>query len=915
MHEPNQVFFDIGANVGQFTNSIFELWGKQRYRETIQRWKATNVPISESRYAGDVHVDGEPYVHAFEPHPKTFKILNATSYHYPRGHVILNHMGVGEKVSHLTFYSQNNVAGNTQGGFIKVGRPVAQVQVTSVDAYVKSHHIQHVHFIKIDVEGLETDVVNGMKTTIQEGRVNVISFEFGEKWTRPLFTMVSMMDDWGFDTYLVGYKDWVRVTPPYWSATYEQKTIYPSVEYISVRRSWKGHACLDVHSSVQRTVRFCGRHYHHIMPLITKEYNFKDIGSTVDTGWDLLYGGYPHCGTKKLDWGMETGLNANTNWSNLQKNQVVHPCIGCLSTYCGRRGLCRILNQLDQSCHLYPEHPINLRGQRWVFKEDTVGTHLGTSVKYITSVDQVKGKRGIIQRYIDPYLSKGCNKKSEFRMYIAITQTNPLRVYAFRRLWTILASDPYDPSSDSQCMHDTHAHPQFKCTVPPKQRQMLYEEYKEMANPPENIIEKAFDMVARIIHTGHRPHPVTTAIEKNARCFSWMRADMGISSDGGVHVYEINEFPSVVEDLPKINKIVLDSHRGLLDMMFKGKKSDDWVLVKPPIRIVLGGDLLLGKNVPSGKMSSHTCKGFSPSVVDILSRADVRIGNLETPIKSTPAKRPVPPIKWGSFHSLPENLNAIRGLIDVLTLANNHVLDDVDGLQSTLRHIHPHFKHTGAGKNVYSASRPAVFKNVAVLAASDVRSIRDGKSGFDETRGYARRVSATLTSPGIWDLHTRDFDSLVLKRGWSTLLENRIRQSKQNGNVVVLYMHFQPNIAGHHAKEPYVTFAKKCIDHGVDIFVGQHPHHTQSITSHRGKLIITGAGELLRSYPDPAFDSVDYKHQIIYDAVVGLTTEVYLHAIKIDGTKCYTDVSTNDHIYRMYKYNATTTATGFHLHL
>jgi poly-gamma-glutamate capsule biosynthesis protein CapA/YwtB (metallophosphatase superfamily) len=58
---------------------------------------------------------------------------------------------------------------------------------------------------------------------------------------------------------------------------------------------------------------------------------------------------------------------------------------------------------------------------------------------------------------------------------------------------------------------------------------------------------------------------------------------------------------------------------------------------------------------------------------------------------------------------------------------------------------------------------------------------------------------------------------------------------------------------------------RRVIDAGADIFVGQHPHHMQDFDCHQGRLMIMGAGEMLRSYEDPSFAKMDYKHEILYD--------------------------------------------------
>ena len=96
--------------------------------------------------------------------------------------------------------------------------------------------------------------------------------------------------------------------------------------------------------------------------------------------WDLIYGGYPHCGDWQImDWDMQTGLNrrmAERGWQSLRPSQVWHPCMGCRETFCNRRELCRLLRRGDPSlCFLLPEHGAELEalmdGERvFVVKRD-----------------------------------------------------------------------------------------------------------------------------------------------------------------------------------------------------------------------------------------------------------------------------------------------------------------------------------------------------------------------------------------------------------------------------------------------------------------------------------------------------------------------------------------------------------------
>jgi hypothetical protein len=91
------------------------------------------------------------------------------------------------------------------------------------------------------------------------------------------------------------------------------------------------------------------------------------------------------------------------------------------------------------------------------------------------------------------------------------------------------------------------------------------------------------------------------------------------------------------------------------------------------------------------------------------------------------------------------------------------------------------------------------------LSASDLRSIRDEKTGWDEDSNFVKASRATSSSRGIWDISTADHvESLALhfNDGDFEHLEQQIQKAPKYHDLIVFYLHFQPNIAGFQAAEP-----------------------------------------------------------------------------------------------------------------
>ena len=53
------------------------------------------------------------------------------------------------------------------------------ITLTTIDTFCQENNIEHIDFLKIDVEGNELKVLQGAKTMINNGNIDYIQFEFG----------------------------------------------------------------------------------------------------------------------------------------------------------------------------------------------------------------------------------------------------------------------------------------------------------------------------------------------------------------------------------------------------------------------------------------------------------------------------------------------------------------------------------------------------------------------------------------------------------------------------------------------------------------------------------------------------------------------------------------------------------------
>ena len=75
---------------------------------------------------------------------------------------------------------------------------------------------------------------------------------------------------------------------------------------------------------------FCGKGYNKpVEKILQEEFNYMTTNANVDDDWDLIYGGYQHCGTKSHEWDMKTGLIPKITFSALKPYQQWFNCMGC----------------------------------------------------------------------------------------------------------------------------------------------------------------------------------------------------------------------------------------------------------------------------------------------------------------------------------------------------------------------------------------------------------------------------------------------------------------------------------------------------------------------------------------------------------------------------------------------------------
>jgi len=144
------VVFDVGANVGN--------------------WASFALTVEPTLK-----------MHLFEPSLTTYEQCSQKT--WPTS-MRLNHFGLGERKETLQLNIVNPTSGMNslyQRRGVEGAEASAQesIHITALDEYSEEHGIDHIHFMKVDVEGHELAVFRGAMRMLKDRRIDMIQFEYG----------------------------------------------------------------------------------------------------------------------------------------------------------------------------------------------------------------------------------------------------------------------------------------------------------------------------------------------------------------------------------------------------------------------------------------------------------------------------------------------------------------------------------------------------------------------------------------------------------------------------------------------------------------------------------------------------------------------------------------------------------------
>ncbi|MCJ7693851.1 MAG: CapA family protein [Anaerolineaceae bacterium] len=271
---------------------------------------------------------------------------------------------------------------------------------------------------------------------------------------------------------------------------------------------------------------------------------------------------------------------------------------------------------------------------------------------------------------------------------------------------------------------------------------------------------------------------------------------------------------------------------------------------KPPsgqLTLMAVGDIMLARTLGDQIIKGGPGVPFAHTST-LLNSADISLGNLECSI----SERGIAEDKTYTFRApLVSADSLVSGGFDLLTLANNHVLDfGVDALADTIELLTVKGIETvGAGMNIEEARSPVLMERnglrLAFLAYLDIP-----RWNYD----YLTWI-ATADKPGVsW--------------GYLSNIMEDVQAASQIADVVIVLMHFgtegevQPSYQ-------QILSAHTAIDAGAKLVIGSHTHLLQPIEEYNDGLIVYNLGNFVfDEFGDLENESAIFKALISKDGVI-----------------------------------------------
>jgi len=173
------IIFDVGANIGTFTT-----------------WMARAFPNGK--------------IYSFEPQRAVFQMLSGNAAINNLYNVYTHNIGLGKENTKVEFDEPNYFQKNDFGTFSLVENIITEktknkivVQIQTLDWFLEYYKVPKVHLLKIDVEGMDLDVLTGGYNTIKK-HLPVIFIEHCDNRKTIIDPIKEFLDQFDYGYQIIG---------------------------------------------------------------------------------------------------------------------------------------------------------------------------------------------------------------------------------------------------------------------------------------------------------------------------------------------------------------------------------------------------------------------------------------------------------------------------------------------------------------------------------------------------------------------------------------------------------------------------------------------------------------------------------------------------------------------------------------
>jgi FkbM family methyltransferase len=164
----NDIFYDIGAEVGLYTSLALEFCKE---------------------------------VHSFEPMPKSFEILNQRFGNHKN--VYLNNFALSDQEGIAEFCEGSTTIVEDVRQKYKKQNSLIKVEIKTLDFYINSHRVPT--YIKMDIEGAEYLVIKGGEKIFTENSLIIAMEVLGDEFLDISLRAVNLLLDFGYKIFKINF--------------------------------------------------------------------------------------------------------------------------------------------------------------------------------------------------------------------------------------------------------------------------------------------------------------------------------------------------------------------------------------------------------------------------------------------------------------------------------------------------------------------------------------------------------------------------------------------------------------------------------------------------------------------------------------------------------------------------------------